>query len=126
MADRSLRAWARRLKHDVLTVFFAARHPATPRWVKALAFLVAAYAFSPIDLIPDFIPVLGYLDDVLLVPLGVLLVIRWVPDAVLQECRAQAKSAAERPISRGAAAVIVALWTAAFAWAAWLGYRRLS
>ena len=70
MVTSPLRGWARRLKREALTVYFVARHPATPWWIRLLALIVAAYALSPIDLIPDFIPVLGYLDDLLLVPLG--------------------------------------------------------
>ena len=71
----TLREWAARLKHDALTAYHAARHPGTPLPLRLLALAVAAYALSPIDLIPDFIPVLGYLDDLLLVPLGLWLVI---------------------------------------------------
>ena len=93
--------------------------------VRLLALIVAAYALSPIDLIPDFIPVLGILDDLLLVPLGLWLVVRLIPATVLQECRARAQATVDRPVSRGAAAVIVCLWTVALGWAAWLGYRWL-
>ncbi|HZX81575.1 MAG TPA: DUF1232 domain-containing protein, partial [Lysobacter sp.] len=84
---------------------------------------VAAYALSPIDLIPDFIPVLGYLDDLLLVPLGVWLVIRLAPAAVVEAARARAQVAAERPVSRAAATVIVLLWIAALGAAAWFAHR---
>jgi uncharacterized membrane protein YkvA (DUF1232 family) len=125
MATPRLREWARRLKCEVLTVYYAARHPETPLLVRLLALSVAAYALSPIDLIPDFIPVLGYLDDLLLVPLGIWLVLRLLPASVLQAARGQAQAAANRPVSRGAAAVIVLLWAAALAWGAWLGYRWL-
>jgi len=114
-----VKAWARRLKRDVHAVWLAARHPATPRTAKLLALAVAAYALSPIDLIPDFIPVLGYLDDLILVPLGILLVTRMVPPAVMAECRARAEAAAQRPRSFGGAAVIVALWLAAAALLLW-------
>ena len=76
----SARLWAQGIKRDVVAVYFAARDPATPWSVRLLALGVAAYALSPIDLIPDFIPVLGYLDDLLIVPLGLMLVIRWLPD----------------------------------------------
>ncbi|KDP87382.1 DUF1275 domain-containing transporter [Cupriavidus basilensis] len=115
------RAWAREVKRDVHAVWLAARDPRTPWYAKALAMLVAAYALSPIDLIPDFIPILGYLDDVVLVPLGVLLVVRMIPLEVMEEHRAAAALAAERPGSRVAVAVIVALWlSAAAAAVAWL------
>src|SRR5512137_476678 len=89
--------WARGVKRDVHAVFLAARHPATPWYAKALAVAVAAYALSPIDLIPDFIPVLGYLDDLVIVPLGILLVTRLVPPEVMAACRAEAEAASQRP-----------------------------
>lgn len=108
----SLKGWARRLKSDVLTVYFAARDPATPLLLRALALAVAAYALSPIDLIPDFIPVLGYLDDLLIVPLGLYLVLRWLPPAVQAASRARAAQALERPRSTAGAVVIVVLWIA--------------
>lgn len=123
MTARPLREWARRLKRDALTVYYAARHPAMPGWLRLLALAVAAYALSPIDLIPDFIPVLGYLDDLLLVPLGVWLVIRLAPAAVVEAARARAQVAAERPVSRAAATVIVLLWIAALGAAAWFAHR---
>ncbi len=90
-----------------------------PRGAKLLALAVAAYALSPIDLIPDFIPVLGYLDDLLVVPLGILLVTRMMPPDLLAECRAAADAAGRRPRSLAGAAVIVALWLAAAALLAW-------
>jgi len=101
---------ARRIKRDALTVYFAARDPRTPWPVRLLALMIAAYAFSPIDLIPDFIPVLGYLDDLILLPLGILLVIRLTPETVIADSRARALEAAERPVSPVAAVVIVLIW----------------
>ena len=109
----SLKSRASALKRHALTVYFAARDPRTPWLVRLLALGIAAYAFSPIDLIPDFIPVLGYLDDLILIPLGVALVVRLVPDEVMQSAQAQAAVAAERPTSRVAAALIIAVWIAA-------------
>lgn len=106
----SLKAQATRLKQHTLTVYFAARDPRTPFFVRALAVFVAAYALSPIDLIPDFIPVIGYLDDLLLVPLGLALVVRLTPPEVLESARAQAQQATSKPISYTAAAFFVALW----------------
>ena len=106
----SLKAWARSLKRDAHAVWLCARDPRTPWHAKALAFAVAAYAFSPIDLIPDFIPVLGYLDDLILVPAGLWLVLRMIPPAVLAEHRAAAEAAADRPVSRVAAGLVVAAW----------------
>jgi len=107
-----LRDWARSLKGDVHALWIAARDPRTPWYAKALALAVAAYALSPIDLIPDFIPVIGYLDDAIVVPLGILLVVRMIPPALMQEFRQQA-AARSRPVSRWAAAVFILVWVAA-------------
>ena len=109
---QSARDWARRVKRDILTVYFAARDPRTPLSVRALAFMVAAYALSPIDLIPDFVPVLGYLDDLVIVPVGLMLVIRFLPAEVIESSRAKAAAVSERPYSRTAAVVIVFIWLA--------------
>ena len=106
----SLKAQAKQLKQYTLTVYFVARDPRTPLLVRALAVFVAAYALSPIDLIPDFIPVIGYLDDLLLVPLGLALVVRLTPPEVLESARAHAQQTASKPISYTAAAFFVALW----------------
>ena len=106
----SLKAQAKQLKQHTLTVYFAARDPRTPLFVRALAVFVAAYALSPIDLIPDFIPVIGYLDDLLLVPLGLALVVRLTPPEVLESARTQAQQTVSEPISYAAAAFFVALW----------------
>lgn len=102
--------WARRIKRDVVAVYFAARDPQTPRLVRMLAIAVAAYALSPIDLIPDFIPVLGYLDDLLIVPLGLMIVIRLLPPHILESSRLKAADVLDRPRSRAAAVVIVSIW----------------
>ena len=112
MALSTLRKWAKELKRHTLVVYFAARDPRTPWLVRLLALLVAAYALSPIDLIPDFIPVLGYLDDLVIVPLGVLLVLKLVPPEVTRSAREQALAAVEIPVSRAAAAIVVAIWVA--------------
>jgi uncharacterized membrane protein YkvA (DUF1232 family) len=113
MAILPLRKWAKELKQQTLVVYFAARDPRTPWPVRLLALLVAAYALSPIDLIPDFIPVLGYLDDLLLVPLGLVLVLRLVPRQVMLDAREKAAAAADRPVSRAMAMAIVATWVVA-------------
>ena len=106
-----LRQWARTLKRDVVALYLAARDPRVPWYAKVVAACVAAYALSPIDLIPDFIPVLGYLDDVILVPLGIALAIRLIPPAILQEHRETASARiANRPTSRIGAAVIIIIW----------------
>lgn len=101
------------LKQHTLTVYFAARDPRTPAPVRLLAVVVAAYALSPIDLIPDFIPVIGYLDDLLIIPLGMALVVRLTPPEVLASARMKAAQAASRPVSYPAATFIVAVWLVA-------------
>lgn len=86
----TVKRWARALRDQVYVLYLAARDPRTPWWAKLLAGVVAAYAMSPIDLIPDFIPVLGYLDDIILVPAGIWLALRAIPDDVIAECRERA------------------------------------
>ncbi len=120
-----LRHWARAIKRDVHAVWLASRDPRVPWYAKALAVCIAAYAFSPIDLIPDFIPVLGYLDDAILLPLGILLVVRMIPPEVMAEHRAAAATAAERPQSIAGAFFIVAAWIGLTVLAGWLVYRWL-
>jgi uncharacterized membrane protein YkvA (DUF1232 family) len=122
-----LKQRARRLKTDTFALYLAARDPRTPWYAKALAAVVVAYALSPIDLIPDFVPVLGYLDDLILIPLGIALAIRLVPRAVLEECRARAQEGLQggKPVSRTAGAVIVAIWVAAIAFCVVWGWRTL-
>jgi uncharacterized membrane protein YkvA (DUF1232 family) len=114
--------WAKALKRQVMVLWFSCRHPQTPLLPKVLAIVVVAYALSPIDLIPDFIPILGYLDDVILVPLGVWLLIRLMPAGVLEECRKQAaeqeRNHIPRPKSLIAGILIVLIWLAVvvFCW----------
>ena len=105
-----LKAWARSLKRDTHAVWLAARDPRTPWYAKVLGVAVAAYALSPIDLIPDFIPVLGLLDDLLIVPLGLWLTLKLIPPEVMATHRAAAEAAADRPVSRVAAAVVIFVW----------------
>ena len=111
---RGLREWAARLKRDVVALWLAARDPRVPLLAKAVAGAVAAYALSPIDLIPDFIPVLGLLDDLLIVPAGIWLAARLVPPPLLAELRAEA-ARRERPVSRAGALAVLAIWLAASA-----------
>ena len=106
----NLKELARRIKRDAMTVYFVARDPRTPFLVRLLAFAIAAYALSPIDLIPDFIPVLGYLDEIVLLPLGIILVIKLVPAEVISESRAKANELSAKSTSYIGAAVIVAIW----------------
>ena len=105
---------ARRLKREVYALYLAVRDPRCPWYARLFAGMVVAYAFSPIDLIPDFIPVIGYLDDLILVPLGVMVAIRLIPPQILAESRAEAGRviAAGKPVNRVAAAVIIAIWLA--------------
>ncbi len=109
-AIERLKAWARRLKSEVLTLWIAARDPRTPWRARLVAGGAAAYALSPIDLIPDFVPVLGYLDDLIIVPLGVALAIRLIPAPLLGIFRERAAELAVRPVSRTAAMAIVIIW----------------
>ncbi|WP_043115728.1 YkvA family protein [Pseudacidovorax intermedius] len=110
----ALRRWARQLKRDVLALWFARRHPQTPWHAKALGAFVVAYALSPIDLIPDFIPVLGFLDDVILLPGLIWLTLRLLPPQALADSRDKAQAwmdaRRDRPHSRVGAVVIVLLW----------------
>jgi uncharacterized membrane protein YkvA (DUF1232 family) len=122
LIDRT-KAWARRIQRDGVTLWFAGKHPRTPWYAKALGGLVVAYALSPIDLIPDFIPVLGYLDDVLLLPGLIWLTIRLLPPEVLAECRGQADAwmlaRKAKPRSGFGAVLVVAVWVALAAAAWW-------
>lgn len=106
----ALRRRAGELKRETYALHLAYRDPRTPWIARIVAGCVVAYAFSPLDLIPDFVPVLGYLDDLVLVPLGVALALRLIPPAVMADCRARARAATGRPHSWTAAAAIVAIW----------------
>lgn len=116
---RKAKQWARTVKRDTVALWIASRDPRVPWYAKALAAAVAAYALSPIDLIPDFVPVLGYLDDVVIVPAGILLAVRLIPDGLMEEFRAEAAKREGRPIRRVAAAGIILLWIAGLALTAW-------
>lgn len=118
MIDR-LRLWARSIRRDTLAIAFALRDPRTPWPARILGALVVAYALSPIDLIPDFIPVLGYLDDLLLLPLGLMLVRRLIPPAVLEEHRARATTEGTRLSSKAGAVFVVGIWLALAVLVAW-------
>ena len=117
-----IKAWAKSLKRDVMTLWFVLRHPHTPWLARALAAILTAYALSPIDLIPDFIPVLGYLDDLIIVPLGIWLLLKIIPEQVLMECRNQAdewfRQDQQKPRSWVGLVIILGLWVGA-AWAAY-------
>ena len=115
------------MKEDIYALYLASRDPRVPLAAKLVVVLVVAYALSPIDLIPDFIPVLGYLDDMLLLPLGIALAIKLMPRDVWDECKNQARTglASELPRNRTAAVVIATVWIGLFALAAWMAWRSL-
>jgi uncharacterized membrane protein YkvA (DUF1232 family) len=122
------REQARRLKQEVYALYLACRDPRVPWYAKALAATVVAYAFSPIDLIPDFIPVLGYLDDLILIPLGVLGVRAMIASDVMEDCRRRARVALgdDKPRSRAGLAMVVSVWIALAVAGVWLGARLLA
>jgi len=117
-----LKGWASTIKRDTHAIYLAALDPRVSWYAKALALCVAGYALSPIDLIPDFVPILGYLDDVVIVPLGILAAVNLIPSNIMAEHRAAAAFASERPVSRTAAFVIALIWSASAALAIWLGF----
>jgi uncharacterized membrane protein YkvA (DUF1232 family) len=116
-------SWAAALKHDVMTLWFAMKHPLTPLGARLLAAIVTAYALSPIDLIPDFIPILGYLDDLIIVPLGIWLLLKMIPGQVLCESRYEAdkwqRQKRRKPQSVAGLVIILSIWVAA----AWVTYQ---
>jgi len=118
----ALKARARELRQHTLTVYYAACDPRTPMWVRLTAAMVAAYALSPIDLIPDFIPVIGYLDDLVLIPLGLALVVRFTPPEVMASARDRALQAGTRPVSVVAAVIVIGAWSLLL----WAGLNWLS
>jgi uncharacterized membrane protein YkvA (DUF1232 family) len=104
------KTWAKSLKRDIVALWLAARDRRVPWYAKAMAGAVAAYALSPVDLIPDFIPVLGYLDDLIIVPLGILLAVKLIPPEIMAELRTEAALRASRPRSRAGLVFILAVW----------------
>ncbi|MEH2568637.1 YkvA family protein [Bradyrhizobium sp. AZCC 2289] len=123
-----IKTWAQNLKRDSHAVYLASRDPRVPWYAKVLAIGVAAYALSPIDLIPDFIPIVGYLDDLVIVPLGIWLVVSLIPGEVMAECRAKADEIGQRPVSRAGMIAIIVVWIIAavlFGWIAYIAWRRL-
>jgi uncharacterized membrane protein YkvA (DUF1232 family) len=113
------KTWAKALKRDVVALWIAARDPRVPIHAKLVASAVAAYALSPIDLIPDFVPVLGYLDDLLVIPLGIMLAIRLMPAPLMAEFRDEAIRRAERPVSRMGFLFILAIWIVCLIFLVW-------
>ena len=121
-----LRTLLARCKRQTLTVYFVARDPRTPWGVRLLALCIAAYALSPIDLVPDFIPILGYLDDAVLIPLGFWLVLRLTPPEVIVTASEQAAHVARKPVSWLAGALIALFWLAVGVWLLYAGWRWLT
>ena len=122
---KKLKAWARRLKTNLILLWLCCRQPDMPWLPKAVALVTVAYAVSPIDLIPDFIPVLGFLDDVILLPLGIALALRLIPDTLQQRCRPEAEAMAGERIKLNRrwlmVAGIVLIWLL-IAWGLWSGF----
>ena len=108
----------RALKREILALYWVAKNPRTPPWIKGLVILIVAYALSPIDLIPDMIPILGQVDDLILLPLGIALVIYVLPKDLMDECRVQAETELSegRPVNRVAGAVIIGIWLLGVIW----------
>ena len=100
----------KKIKIEIMALWYAARDKRTPWYAKGLALLVTAYAFSPVDLIPDFIPVLGYLDDLILIPAGIALVIKLIPDEVMAESRRKAMENKQKPVSIVGGIIIALIW----------------
>ena len=123
MLERA-RQWAREIRRDVVAIWIAAGDPRVPWYAKAIAAAVAAYALSPIDLIPDFVPVLGYVDDLIIVPAGILLTVRLIPAGLMDEFRAEAARRAARPTSRLGAAFVIGLWLSMMAAIVWWLFTR--
>jgi uncharacterized membrane protein YkvA (DUF1232 family) len=120
-----LKTWGRAIRRDVTALYLAARDPGTRWYVKALALLIAGYALSPIDLIPDVIPVLGLLDEAILLPLAIWGLIKLIPPADMARFRAAASILEEQPRSRFAAAIIISIWTAALGLAIYLAVKTV-
>ncbi|MNT25661.1 hypothetical protein D3C72_1611900 [compost metagenome] len=126
---KKLTRWAQQLKRKVLILYFAYKDERTPWTAKIFALCVVAYAFSPVDLIPDFIPVLGYLDDLILIPLGVAVTLRMIPRPVIEDCtiRAEQRLNEKKPANWIAGSLIILVWILAFLWVtrlvlSYLGY----
>lgn len=117
-AIERLKIWARAIKRDVIALWLAARDPRVPWYAKALSAAVAAYALSPIDLIPDFVPILGYVDDLLIVPLGIWAAVKLIPESVMADLRAKALEQ-HKPTSMAGLAAVVFIWLAAIALTIW-------
>ena len=111
---RALKQWALRIRRDTVALWFAVRDKRTPLWLRSLGYLIVAYALSPVDLIPDFLPVIGYLDELILLPAGLWLMIKFMPQAVLADSRRRADNwlaqGNQRPRSKLGAAIVIVIW----------------
>ncbi len=112
MGIRTWKTKSKQLRSEVYALYLASKHPRTPWYAKAFAILVIGYALSPIDLIPDFIPVIGYIDDLIIVPAGISLLIKMIPKEILEECREKARSQSigKKRINWTAGAIIILIW----------------
>lgn len=121
-----LKKWARQLKRQLFMLYFACRDPRVPWYAKLFTACVVAYAFSPIDLIPDFIPVLGYIDDILLVPLGIFFALKMIPKPVAADCeeRAQKLMKDGKPKNWTAGVFVLLIWAAVLTWVGLWIWRR--
>jgi uncharacterized membrane protein YkvA (DUF1232 family) len=119
-----IKTWAKQLKRKVYILYFAYKDTRTPWYAKVFAICVVAYAFSPIDLIPDFIPILGYLDDVILIPLGVAFALKMMPTLVIQECTVKADERMKngKPKNWLVGSIIILVWIIAFLWISFSAY----
>ena len=115
---------SRKLKREVYALYFAYKDPRVSWYAKLFVAVIVAYAFSPIDLIPDFLPVIGYLDDLVLIPLGITIALKMIPEPVIAEARMQAEKMSSKPKNWAAAIVIIAIWLMLATWATWITYRR--
>lgn len=120
-----LKRWSRNIRRDVYAVALVARDRRVPWYTKTLALAVAGYALSPLDVIPDFIPVIGFVDDVILVPLGILAVIKLVPPEILREHREHAERAIDLPKNRLGGIILLCIWLAVVGLSAWLAWTFL-
>jgi uncharacterized membrane protein YkvA (DUF1232 family) len=123
----NLKSWAKQLKRKLFVLYFAYKDSRTPWYAKVFAVCVVAYAFSPIDLIPDFIPILGYLDDVILIPLGVLLAMKMMPESVIQACtiKAEERMKIGKPKNWFVSSLIILVWIIPLIWISVTAYRYL-
>jgi uncharacterized membrane protein YkvA (DUF1232 family) len=122
---KTWKQWARVIRRDAHALFLASLDPRVPWYTKAIGLAVAAYALSPIDLIPDFVPVIGYLDDLIIVPIGIALVVSMIPAPIMAEHRALAEATQDRPVSRAGAAIIGLVWLTSAIALGWIGYRYI-